>query len=159
MKTIGKDPIMEMANPTNGFLKLDVIISLCIILFLLYMYIISELDILLLLIMISILLYIIATGFYQDFYNMPYCIKFYNDGILLSFSLRRDRFIQWQEIRSSTHKDRDISTFFGRLTNGGGIFLHNSIPPIILTPKIVCEIRSQYLKRVGRPMEKRRGSD
>jgi len=146
-------------NPMTGFFFLSVIGAAFIILFIIYNIITDSSNVYLYIIMIPILIIIISSGFYQDMYNRPYKIYILDDGILLCYSMRKDRFVSWKEMKSSCHIIRKDGSLFSRMTSGGNILIHNELIPIEVAPNIVIDIRRHYLEKIGRSLEKRSGSD
>jgi hypothetical protein len=80
-------------------------------------------------------------------------------GILLCYSMRKDRFVRWIDIKSSCHIINKNESIFSRMTSGGNILIHKELIPIEVAPNIVIDIRRHYLEKIGRSLEKRSGSD
>jgi hypothetical protein len=152
-----------MDNPRDNIIYLlSIIFPSLISSFLIYLVInniSNEKSFIIYTISTPIISYFFWSCFYRDIYNRPSRIKFYDDGILLLFTLKKEKFVHWDEIRKTSHAMGDRNKLRGRGIRSGALFLNNSFTPVLMEPEIICEIRRQFYQKNGRDLNKWRGSE
>jgi len=84
----------------------------------------------------------------REFYSRPKTVAITDDGMLLFYRYKKQRFVSWSEMAFYYARFENTSTAWGRFAQGGSIGLNKGFP-IQLSPEIASEVKNKYRERTG----------
>lgn len=93
---------------------------------------------------------VVGVDYYREYVIRPKTVSLRDDGIVLHFRLRRDRFFPWDDIKGIYSKPGPERTKWGRNIGKGGVRMRSIDTFFLVSYPISQAIISRYTKENGR---------